>query len=85
MTAPFVFENLIPVPITMLFKNVSFNLAAADHPQEDSGNSVYDLTLKHNSSLQVLYFNPEGNFEFSLAIPGFDHSTYARFRIVDGD
>lgn len=45
---------------------------------------MYDLTLKHNSSLQVLYLNPEGNFEFSLAIPGYEHSVYVRFRIVDG-
>lgn len=25
--------------------------------------------------------NPEGNFEFSLAIPGYDHSEYVRFKI----
>jgi len=56
VTAPFVFENLIPVPITMLFKNVSHNLPT-EQPQEDS-TGIYDLTLKHNSALQVLYLNP---------------------------
>ena len=32
---------------------------------------LYDLELRHNSSLQVLYLNPLGNFDFALAIPGF--------------
>ena len=75
------FENLIPVPITILFKNVSHNQPV----DEDAANGVYDLTLKHNSSLQVLYLNPQGNFEFSLAIPGYDHSAYVRFRMFDGE
>ena len=42
---------------------------------------MYDLELKHNSSLQVLYLNPLGNFDFSLAIPGYDHSNFVKFKL----
>lgn len=42
---------------------------------------MYDLELKHNSSLQVLYLNPLGNFDFSLAIPGYDHSNFVSFKL----
>ena len=42
---------------------------------------MYDLELKHNSSLQVLYLNPLGNFDFSLAIPGFEHSNFVKFKL----
>ena len=42
---------------------------------------MYDLELKHNSSLQVLYLNPLGNFDFSLAIPGYEHSQFVKFRL----
>ena len=62
MTAPYTIQNLIPVPITMIFKNI---IKEVRDPQ------LYDLSLKHNSSLQVLYLNPLGNFDFSVAIPGF--------------
>jgi hypothetical protein len=46
----------------MIFKNI---LKEVIDPQ------LYDLNFKHNSSLQVLYLNPLGNFDFSVAIPGF--------------
>ena len=42
---------------------------------------MYDLELKHNSSLQVLYLNPLGDFDFSLAIPGFEHSNFVKFKL----
>ena len=42
---------------------------------------MYDLELKHNSSLQVLYLNPLGNFDFSLAIPGYDQSNFVKFKL----
>ena len=29
---------------------------------------LYDLNFKHNSSLQVLYLNPLGNFDFHIDI-----------------
>jgi len=32
----------------------------------------------------VLYLNPLGNFDFSLAIPGFQHSNYVPFKL-DGE
>jgi hypothetical protein len=50
VTSPFVFQNLIPVPITMLFKNVIQPGANTDEEIKEEAN-VYDLTLKHNSSL----------------------------------
>ena len=46
---------------------------------------MYDLELKHNSQLQVLYLNPLGNFEFSLAIPGYDHSNFVKFKLEHED
>lgn len=64
VTAPYTVQNLIPVPITMIFKNIVRESAPPD-------SQLYDLSLKHNSSLQVLYLNPLGNFDFSVAIPGF--------------
>ena len=42
---------------------------------------LYNLELKHNSQLQVLYINPLGNFDFSLAIPGFQNSNFVRFKL----
>ena len=43
ITAPFTIQNLIPVPITMLFKNVDRDYS--------SDTQLYDLSLKHNSQL----------------------------------
>ena len=87
VTAPFTIQNLIPVPITMLFKNIErYSQAEIQAASERSSvledltlrsdfgvqdKQLYDLELRHNSSLQVLYLNPLGNFEFSLAIPGY--------------
>ena len=42
---------------------------------------MYELELKHNSSLQVLYLNPLGNFDFSLAIPGYEHSNFVKLKL----
>ena len=42
---------------------------------------MYDLELKHNSSLQVLYLDSLGNFDFSLAIPGYDHSNFVKLKL----
>jgi hypothetical protein len=46
---------------------------------------LYNLELRHNSSMQLLYLNPLGNFDFSLAIPGFEHSNYVKFKIEGED
>jgi hypothetical protein len=35
--------------------------------------------------MQLLYLNPLGNFDFSLAIPGFEHSNYVTFKIEGED
>ena len=42
---------------------------------------LYDMELKHNSSLQVLYLNPLGNFDFSVTIPGFQQSNFIAFKL----
>jgi hypothetical protein len=73
VTAPFTIQNLIPVPITMLFKDIV--------RQDLKDKQLYDMELKHNSSLQVLYLNPLGNFDFSLAIPGFKQSNFMPFKL----
>ena len=39
----------------------------------------------HNSALQLMYLNPLGNFDFALAIPGFDHSNYVDFKVTGED
>lgn len=61
ITAPFTIQNLIPVPITMLFKNVERIANRGDGksgPASNAANNktfldqqMYDLELKHNSSL----------------------------------
>lgn len=81
ITAPFTIQNLIPVPVTMLFKNIE---RLSDNQKAKNGQKdrqMYDLELRHNSSLQVLYLNPLGNFDFSLAIPGYDHSNFVKFKL----
>ena len=90
VTAPFTIQNLIPVPITMLFKNIERQTQAEakmmsnripELPRSFLDQQLYDLELRHNSSLQVLYLNPLGNFDFSLAIPGYQHSNYVKFKL----
>lgn len=87
ISPPFVFQNLIPVPITMFFRNI---LRKVDHTGSLNINKekmdgsrqqiwkadprVYDLQLKYNSELQVLFLNPLGNFDFSMLIPGYNES-----------
>ena len=46
---------------------------------------LYDLDLKHNSSLQILYLNPQGNFDFSVALPGFTQSNFMPFKLETDD
>ena len=65
----------------MLFKNIE---RLSDNQKAKNGQKdrqMYDLELRHNSSLQVLYLNPLGNFDFSLAIPGYDHSNFVKFKL----
>ena len=63
----------------MIFKNIVRESAPPD-------SQLYDLSLKHNSSLQVLYLNPLGNFDFSVAIPGFQQSNFMPFKLeTDND
>ena len=42
--------------------------------EEIKDKKLYDLDLKHNSELQVLFLNPLGNFDFSILIPGYEES-----------
>jgi hypothetical protein len=79
ITAPYTVQNLIPVPITMIFKNIE------RESQNETDSQLYDLSFKHNSSLQVLYLNPLGNFDFSVAIPGFQQSNYMPFKLESDD
>ena len=57
------------------------NTRIPELPHNSLDKQLYDLELRHNSSLQVLYLNPLGNFDFSLAIPGYQHSNYVKFKL----
>jgi hypothetical protein len=57
----------------MLFRNIV--------REEERDQQLYDMDLKHNSSLQVLYLNPLGNFDFSVTIPGFQQSNFITFKL----
>jgi hypothetical protein len=41
---------------------------------------LYNLEMKMNSGLQVLYLNPKGNFDISVTIPGYEHSQFIEFK-----
>ena len=41
---------------------------------------LYDLDIKHNSQLQILFLNPLGNFDLSLVIPGFEQTDFVAFK-----
>ena len=41
---------------------------------------LYDLDLKHNSQLQILFLSPLANFDLSLVIPGYDQTNFVSFK-----
>lgn len=39
--------------------------------------------MKMNSSIQLPYLDPKGNFDISLCIPGFEPSNYIPFKVQE--
>ena len=90
ISSPFIFQNLIPAPISLFFKNISRKINNQSLKKQHKGQykeekefkdpQVYDLDIKHNSQLQILFLNPLGNFDLSLVIPGFDQTDFVAFK-----
>jgi hypothetical protein len=62
ISPPFVLQNLLPAPITLLFRDIT------DRP------GIFDLDMTHNSQQQVSFLHSLENFRFSLLVPGYDCS-----------
>lgn len=73
ISPPFVMQNLLPAPITLLYHNIP------DRP------GIFDLDLPYNSQLQVLSLNPLDNFEYQLIIPGYEASSKSWLRNGDDE
>lgn len=88
ISSPFIFQNLIPAPITLLFKNISRqisispslksmdHLSASSAKKDFNDRQTYDLDIKHNSQLQILFLNPLGNFDLSMVVPGYEQTNF---------
>lgn len=79
ISPPFVIQNLLPVTLLMMIKNV-----ARDSDSQKKDPREYKLEMKMNSSIQSLFLNPFGNFDMSLCIPGFENSSFVPLK-VEGD
>lgn len=44
----------------------------------------YKVEMKMNSSIQTLFLHPQGNFDLSLSVPGYDNSSPVPLKI-EGD
>ena len=92
ISAPFVFQNLVPAPITLFLKNVTRKANKTNMNKEQGSNQyrktseeyqdaqLYDLDLKHNSQQQILFLNPLGNFDLAMVIPGYEKSNFMAFK-----
>ena len=38
------------------------------------------MDIKHNSQIQILFLDPLANFDLSMVIPGFEQSSFVKFK-----